>query len=520
MKFLTAFLISFSLFTHSHANIFNLFSSEDKIDQEQVLEHDSIVLDNQLLDQEPIAAGPRSPSYTSQSNETSDSGINYAKQLSNAFTGVAERAIPAVVFITTEFEPATTYGSSHHDPSADDFFNRFFGRDIGTSNPFTEARIEKGQGSGFIISNDGYILTNYHVVRHANKITVALNDKNGTTFDAKFIGSDAQTDVALLKIDRELPFPFLQFENIKNVKVGEWAIAVGNPFDLEASVTVGVVSAKGRNDLKISDLEDFLQTDASIYPGNSGGPLLNLDGKVMGMNTAILTNQGNFVGIGFAIPSSILQVTTNQMIKNGAVTRGYIGVHLQDVESNMTGALGLDRAKGAIVTQVMKNSPAQEGGVQQGDVIVEVNGLVMKDREMVRNTIAILPQNSIATMTVSRLGKIYHLKVKIGAHDKSQVAMSEMAKKLGLVVSEMTPDLSAKYGYKKDDVGVVVTEVKAKSVAALARMRKGMLIINVNHEPVHDVDEFNEALEASKGKSVFLLANDHGKHTFISLSIK
>ena len=507
MKFLPALLISLSLFANSHANIFDLFSSEDKLVEEEL-----------LLDEEPLAVGPRSASYSTQS-DSPNSGINYAKQLSNAFTGVADAAIPAVVFITTEFQSETSYGASHSDPSADDFFNRFFGRDT-SSNPFAEAKVEKGQGSGFIISDDGYILTNYHVVRHATKITVALNDKNESTFEATFIGSDAQTDVALLKIERKRPFPFLKFANIKNVKVGEWAIAVGNPFDLQASVTVGVVSAKGRNDLKISDLEDFLQTDASIYPGNSGGPLLNLDGEVMGMNTAILTNQGNFVGIGFAIPSSILQVTTNQMRKNGAVTRGYIGVHLQDVEGNMTDALGLDKAKGAIVTQVMKDSPAEEGGVQQGDVIVEVNGLVMKDREMVRNTIAILPQNSIATITVSRLGKINHLKVKIGAHDKTQVAMSDMAKRMGLQVTEMNPDLAAKYGYKNDEVGVMVTNVKPGSVAAKARMQKGMLIINVNHEPVHDVDEFNEALEATKGPSVFLLANDHGKHTFISLSVK
>lgn len=458
----------------------------------------------------------QSRSYAKYSAPSND--INYAKKLDRARIEVAERAIPAVVFIKTEYHPQQGY-NSQNDLFADDFFNRFFGAPP-RRNPFAGPQVERGQGSGFLISKDGYILTNYHVVNNASNITVDLNDKEQSSYSAELIGGDAQTDIAIIKIDRKESFPYLEFEEIENVHVGESAIAVGNPFDLVASVTAGIVSAKGRNDLQLSDLEDFLQTDAAIYPGNSGGPLLNLDCKVIGMNTAILTSRGNFVGIGFAIPCSILKVITNQLIQTGIITRGYIGVQLQDVEPNMTSALGLDRARGAIVTQVSPHSPAEKSGLKQGDVILEVDGKIMKNREMVRNSIAILPQGSTIHLCISRMGKAMDITVVIGKNESREISQSQTAQRLGLEVATLNPDLAAKYGYKNDDTGVIVTGIRQGSIASLARMHEGMLIVNVNHQPIANIDEFNQALEETKGNNVFLLANDRGRHTFISLSLK
>ena len=445
-----------------------------------------------------------------------DEALKIAKAFDLAYTTVVERAQPAVVFIKTEYVEE----EQEFEPFGNDIFSHFFGQrpTPRRHNFFSRSPVQQGQGSGFIVSSDGFILTNYHVVENATKITVDLSDDDKKSFEADLIGGDPQTDVAVLKIKTDEELPYLEMQNSENVKVGQRAIAVGNPFDLESSVTIGVVSAKGRHDLEIHDLEDFLQTDASIYPGNSGGPLLDLDGKVIGMNTAMLTNRGNYLGIGFAIPSSILSVVKEQILQNGAITRGYIGVMLQDIDTKMAEALELDKPMGAIITQVMEESPADDATLQQGDIVIEVNGKTMKDRDMVRNSIALLPQGEIAKLKVNRRGDLHDLAVTIGQHNPPTVAMGDVAKKLGITVETLNPELASEYGYKDDETGVIVTDVRKGSMSAMAQMKKGMIINNINHNPVSDADQFNEALQKTEGKNVFMLINEHGQHVFVTLS--
>ena len=297
-------------------------------------------------------------------------------------------------------------------------------------------------------------MTNYHVVRDATKIAVDLNDKNHKELQATLVGGDPQTDIAILKVEGK-DFPYLKFGNSEEVEVAEWVMAIGNPFQLEASVSVGVISAKGRNNLQISDLEDFLQTDAAINPGNSGGPLLDLDGHVIGMNTAIVSRSGGYMGIGFAIPSTILKTVQNQLIQNGEVTRGFLGVSLQDIDRDMAEALHMKHAEGALVAEVIKDSPAAKAGIEQGDIILEINGSHVKNSSTLRNEVLLSPPGETIKLKVNRSGKIMDIDVKIGEYEQKRAVMSDLAKKLGLEVQTLSPEIASQYGYKEDE-GVVI----------------------------------------------------------------
>ena len=453
--------------------------------------------------------------------ENSAPGFTYAKELSKAFTQVADKAIPAVVFIQADVQ-VDGDDSFHSDPFADDFFNRFFGgQPKQRQAPYSQPLVQRAQGSGFLFTDDGYILTNFHVVKNATKIVVDLNDDKKSSYNAEFIGGDPQTDVAVIKIaDANRTFPHLEFQDAAKIDVGEWVVAVGNPFNLHASVTVGVISAKGRSNLEILDLEDYLQTDAAIYPGNSGGPLLDLDAKVVVMNTAILTQRGNFLGIGFAIPSNIVNLIATQLMEKGKVVRGFIGVYLQDVDAKMAEALGLDRPYGAIVTSITEGSPAANAGMKQGDVILEVNGNIVKGRDTVRKTVQLLPAGSTATFKINRMGKVMTVKVEIGHDQKAAPEMGVIAQKLGLSVETLSAELAAKYGYKADEMGAVVVDVKKGSVASLGKIKPGMLIKNINHQPITNVEEFNSALDKTGGRNVFMFVTDpSNKGMFVTLSV-
>lgn len=447
--------------------------------------------------------------------------LSQARQLSKAFTNVAKEATPAVVFIKVESQGDMSDMLSdpeYQDPFDffhDDFFNRFFGpaprRD-------RKPPVRKSQGSGFFISSDGYIMTNYHVVKDATRITVDLNPPNEKQLDATLVGGDPQTDTAILKVEGS-NFPFLQFEDPEQLEVGEWAIAIGNPFQLEASVTVGVISAKGRNDLQITDLEDFIQTDAAINPGNSGGPLLNLDGRVIGMNTAILSPSGGYMGIGFAIPNKILKNVEDQIIRNGEVSRGSIGVMLQPMDQDLAEALHLDRPEGALVAQVKKGSPADDAGIKQGDIIVGLNGKPVKSMNSLRNEILLMPPNTTIRLTVNRQGKIMEIPVKLGSSTEvHRGSISQAAKKLGIEVETMTADLAKKYGYSEDS-GVIITKVLPNSLAAHAGIRQGWLVVAVNHKKVANIEDFNEAILSHEGNRILLLLNVKGSMRFFSLKM-
>ncbi|MHC5061928.1 MAG: Do family serine endopeptidase, partial [Planctomycetota bacterium] len=362
-----------------------------------------------------------------------------------------------------------------------------------------------GQGSGFIISKDGYILTNNHVVGEVDKITVVLQD--GRELDAKVVGTDPKSDVAVIKVEAE-NLPVIELGDSDALEIGEWVIAIGSPFGLDATVTVGVVSAKGRGGVGIADYEDFIQTDAAINPGNSGGPLLNLEGKAVGLNTAIFSRSGGYMGIGFSIPINMAKNIKDQLVETGEVTRGYLGVYMEPVNSDLAEYFGLNQNNGVSVLQVMKDSPADEAGLKAGDIILEMDSDKIEGMQQFKNEIAMVRPGDTVTLLIYRDGQELKKKVKIGSLGDSGLTsnVSEVAEKLGLSVQELTEDLARQFGYEPGE-GVIVSEVTSGSVAARAGIRAGMLIASVNRRDVNSVAEFNTALEETinTGKALMLI---------------
>ncbi len=447
-----------------------------------------------------------------------NSSRSLARELSKAFTDVAENATPGVVFIKVENAPAEFNGYGHnpdnsrdpYDLFSEEFFNRFFGSPYGKKRAPAPAQLS--QGSGFIISGDGYVMTNYHVVRDAKHITVSLQNGMERELKATLVGGDPHTDVAIIKIDdvEGKDFPYLNFGNSDRVKVGEWAIAIGNPFQLEASVTVGVISAKGRQNLQITDLEDFIQTDAAINPGNSGGPLLNLDGEVIGINTAIVSRSGGYMGIGFAIPSAIAQTITKQIIESGEVTRGFLGVSLQPIDKDLADAFNLTNTDGALVADVVKGSPAEKAGLVQGDIVVKLNNTSVKTPAKLRNEILLLKPNTEIVLTVIRSGKKVKVPITLGSYDKENGSTAAVSNHLGISVENLSPEIIRTYHLSPEDTGVVITGVKPGSLGSKNSLRPGFLIMAINHKKIHNVAEFNDALKNIEESKRALLLVRHG----------
>lgn len=451
---------------------------------------------------------------------TDEECICSVKQTSKAFTAVAKKAIPAVVFIKVEssdpdqdeLAQQAPPPPSPFDQFGDDFFNRFFGGPRGRPQ---KQPPQLSQGSGFIVTPDGYILTNSHVVHNADKIKVVLND--GSELEGTIIGEDPQTDIAIVKVNGE-NLPYLPLGDSEAVDVGEWVVAIGSPFQLEASVTAGIISAKGRQNLRITDLEDFIQTDAAINPGNSGGPLINLDSEVIGINTAIVSRSGGYMGIGFAIPSNMAKVIMDQLIAKGSVTRGFLGVSMQPVDRDIADAFNLDKAEGALVSEVVKGSPADKAGVKQGDIILEYNKTPIKSIGGFRKDISMIEPGKTIMLKINRKGEIIMLPVVLGNAATDQLAIGGIAQKLGFEVSNLTPDLAQKLGYNTSEEAIVITKIKPGSISANAGLRPGFLIIAVNHKKVKTVDEFNEVVAESSNKKRLLILARQGNFTrFYSL---
>jgi serine protease Do len=431
----------------------------------------------------------------------------YLEQTSKAFSEIGKKATPAVVFIKAHYNlsDATASAEEYENPFDyfhDEFFKHFFG-----SPPKGYKQPEQEQvsvGSGFIVSKDGYILTNHHVIKEANGITVFLN--NGQEYEAKVIGSDPRTDLAIIKIDAK-DLPFLTFGDSDNLDIGAWVIAIGNPFALQASLTVGVVSAKGRQNLRITDLEDFIQTDAAINPGNSGGPLLNLRGEVIGVNTAIVSKSGGYMGIGFAIPSNMTKNVVNQIIDKGAVKRGYLGIYLQEIDKEISEAFNLEKSEGALVSEVTKDSPAEKAGLKQGDIIVEYNGRPVKNMGSFRNDISKLEPNSEITLKIIREGKPLTVKATLGAYPE-EGAVSKQSAQIGLEVSELKdlpPETLNKYNYAQSDKGLIITSIKRGSLAEKAGLKPGMLVLQINQRALKSIADFQEALKENEQKKHIIL---------------
>lgn len=464
----------------------------------------------------PLEAKPRDIAAAYQSNRYPSQDMGTGKQFSRPFIEAAKKATPSVVYIQAE-----GVNDGQQDPFEffnDDFFNKFFGA---PPNRRRAPQTQVSQGSGFIVSPNGHILTNYHVVRGAQRLTVLLHNGMKREVSATFIGGDDRTDVAMIKLDEEHDggFPYLELGNSDEVEVGEWVLAVGNPFQLEATVTAGIISAKGRQNLQITDLEDFLQTDAPINPGNSGGPLIDLDGNVIGMNTAIVSRSGGYMGIGFAIPSNMLKNIKEQLIEKGSVSRGFLGVSLQPIDRDLAEAFNLKKAEGALVVDVVEGSAADKAGLRQGDIITHVNGNEVKSPSNLRNDLMLLKPNTKVMLTVNRNGQILSIPVVLGTYGESTYSSSTTASQvLGLTVDNLTQDHIKSYGLQPADKGVIIMDVHTGSPAARIGLKPGMIVMAVNHKEVNNVKDFNEAIEnIGPNQRVLLLVKNGSMVRFYSL---
>lgn len=443
---------------------------------------------------------------------SADAQEELLKQVSHGFSKVAKKATPAVVYIETDVEKESKLSKQTQkgpfenpfDFFQDDFFNRFFGFPS-ESKP---KKSETVRGSGFIFSNDGYIITNNHVVENAKKISVTM--RGGKKVTATLVGSDPKTDLAVIKIE-DKNLSHLTFGNSDDLEVGSWVIAVGNPFGLEASVTVGVVSAKGRNQLHITDFEDFIQTDAAINPGNSGGPLLNIDGDVIGINTAIVSGSGGYMGIGFAIPSNMASRIVDQLIKKGTVTRGFLGVTLQPVDDDLAGYYKLTKIEGALVTNVIKDSPADKAGLKQEDIIIAYNNSDVDSLSSFRNAVSLMAPGTKLSLRIIREGNTKDLVVTIGTSpENAPVATLPVGalQKLGLKVQNLSSDMALQLGYTEQS-GVLVTEVSPDGSCHVAGIRSGDLIMAINRNKIANIEEFTKAIEKGYEEGRVLLMVRH-----------
>ena len=442
------------------------------------------------------------------------------KETGKAFAAVAKNASPAVVYIRVEKTVSQGPFLRYRSPFDDEFFRRFFG-EPGPGFPQSpqdqQKRQVQSQGSGFIISPDGYVLTNNHVVGDSDRVIVKLLD--GREFTADIVGTDPPTDVAVIKIKAE-NLPVLSLGDSDMIEVGEWVLALGNPFGLSHTLTAGIVSAKGRSSVGITDYEDYIQTDAAINPGNSGGPLIDLQGKVVGINTAIYSRSGGYMGIGFAIPVNMARNIYTQLIEHGNVTRGYLGVTIQDLTAELAKSFGLKDTKGVLVSQVMPDTPAEKAGMKQGDVIASINGKPVETAAALRNEVAMKAPGTAVKVGVIRDGKEKTLSVKVEkmSEDLLTSSRSESIRDLGMSVSALTKELAEQYGLENEK-GVVVTGVEQGSLAARAGIRQGMLIKEVNRRPVTSVKEFEDALKKNGKKPVLLFVRDARGSHYIAIDL-
>ncbi len=432
-----------------------------------------------------------------------------------AFAAVVKKAKAAVVYIGVEKSVHMQGGQNPYDFFNDPFFERFFGPQFRHPRvPRQREFKQRGAGSGFIIAKDGYILTNNHVVADADKITVRLNDER--EFTAKVVGTDPQSDVALIKIDGK-NLPVLPLGNSDKIQVGEWVIAIGNPFELYQTVTVGVVSAKGRNHMGISEYENYIQTDAAINPGNSGGPLLNIHGEAIGINSAIFSKSGGYMGIGFAIPINMAKNIEKQLLKSGKVTRGWLGVVIQDMNEDLAHSFNLKTDRGVLISDVSDNSPAAKAGLKQGDVVQAIDGKVVENVASLRNTIAMTAPGTKLVFKIIRDGKNYSIPVTIGEQPADFASMAKSVgasplAKMGLTLQNLTPELAEQFGYQKGQ-GVLIAGVDPDSPAGQVGLQAGQLIEEVDKVRVHNLKELKKVLRRSRHKKQVLLRVRAGEYS-------
>jgi len=406
-----------------------------------------------------------------------------------SFSKLVEDQTPSVVNIsTTSVVKRGAFPNFQRSPFGDndpfeEFFKKFFG-----DNHQQEFR-RRGLGSGFIISSDGYVVTNNHVVDKAEDIQVILED--GGKYKAEIVGKDSKTDIALLKINPDEKLHAVELGDSDKLKIGDWVMAIGNPFGLGYTVTAGIVSAKGRS-LGLGAYDDFIQTDAPLNPGNSGGPLFNLKGEVVGVNTAIVAGGQ---GIGFSIPINMASHIITQLKESGKVTRGWLGVVIQSITPEIAQSLGLSGTNGALVADVSKNGPADKAGIKRGDVIVGFNGNEIKDFSDLTKLVALSDPGSKVSLTILRNGEKSSIEITLGELKDTQKKPTELssAKELDMEVQEITPDLANRYNLSQNK-GVIITNVARGTEAWEAGFRPGDIILQIDKKQINGLDDYNEAL--------------------------
>ena len=434
-------------------------------------------------------------------------------QQSKARADIVEEAQKAVVYIKVEKNIQNFQGNGTQmpfDSLPEEFKKRFFPDNPPHSRSFPFGPQlprdfkQQGHGSGTIISEEGYILTNNHVIGDADKITVVLND--GREFSAEIIGKDPQSDIAVVKIDGE-DLPALATGNSNEIRIGETVIAIGSPYGLSNTVTMGIVSAKGRSNIGLVDYENFIQTDAAINPGNSGGPLINLEGKIIGVNTAIFSRSGGYQGIGLSVPINMAQHIMEALITEGKVTRGWLGVSIQNLTPELAQAFAVENSQGALVVSVLNGSPAAKAGLQRGDIIVSFNQDLITSSDDLRNKVGLAAPETMAALKVIRDGEEIDINLQLGerpASGKTSPDLMEKVNSLGISVQKMNPELAEKFGYQEKS-GVIITQVIPDSIAFQAGLRADNMIQEVNQEIIADVESFKEAVEKANLKEGILL---------------
>ncbi len=433
-------------------------------------------------------------------------------ETSRAFSEIVSAVSPAVVNIST-----TKVFKRDTEPLFEDPFFDFF-------RPFHDLRMpkkwkEQSLGSGVIVSSDGYIITNNHVVEKSDEIKVTLLDKR--MFKGRIVGADPKTDIAIVKIDAA-NLPTIPWGDSEKLQVGEFVLAIGNPYGLSHTVTMGIISAVGRANVGIADYEDFIQTDAAINPGNSGGPLVNIKGELIGINTAIFSRTGGYQGIGFAVPTNMVRPLMSQLIQKGKIVRGWLGVTIQEMTPEIAQKFGLEKSRGALVSDITKGSPAEKAGILRGDIVIEFNRKEVKDVASLRNMVSQSKVGSDVLIKILRSGKEYTVRLVVAElpREVAEVAPdqmpddSEMGAFSGLTVMGLTKEIARQLGLSKDERGVVVVKVEPATPADEAGIKKGDIIKEIDRKQISNLEDYNRISSITKRNDTVLLFVARGDKKF------